>query len=518
MSGSRGSRSTRRPLRLLFFLHSLGYVRFFDPVIRELLERGHRVHLVFERDDHEPGEQEWLTAMERHERFSAALTQALKYDVWRHFAVGLRSATDLARYFSPGSRDAGYLFVRAEHRAPDWFRRLMRGPFAGSSRGSAAVARVLAAVEAAVPSCRRLEREISAAGPDVFVLGPHLAPGMRHSDYLKAAHALGLRTVMCVPSWDNLSSKQQIHELPDRVIVWNETQAKEAIDLHHVPRERIVVTGAQSFDLWFSWEPRPREQVCARAGLDPDRPYVLYVGGALFPAALTEAEWARRWLGEVRRHPALERVGVLFRPHPTRVAEWASVGFEDFENVAVWGPPPGQMPLDPRSRADFYDSIYHSAAVFGLNTSAMIESAVVGRSVHTMLVPEFSASQRGVFHFEYLLGVGGGLLRAAETFAQLREQLVEAVERRDATADERRRRFLEAFVRPHGLERPATPIVADTIEAVAALGTAAPRRMPLRYWAVRAPLAVYVRIRPFGRRIRFKARLVRQDLARGSSA
>ena len=498
-------------LRVLFFLHSLGYLRFFDPVLQELLRRGHEVHLLFERDDHDSNEAVWLAEMERRDGFTWSLTQTLKYDTWRHYAMRIRSATDAIRFFSPPFRNSSYLFVRAEHRAPKWFRRLAARPSMQSERARSVLARILHVVEGAIPSNRRLEQELASHEPDIFVMCPHLMPGMRHSDYLKATRALGLRSILCVASWDNLSSKQQIHELPNRVLVWNETQVEEAVELHGVPRELLVTTGAQSFDQWFSREPRPREEFCARVGLDPSKPYILYVGGSLFPAELTEAEWARTWLTEVRKHPDLGEAGVLFRPHPNRGGVWAQTPFDDFQNVTVWPAQHSQMPLDEESRADFFDSIHHSGAVFGLNTSAMIESAVVGRSVHTMLVSEFATSQQGVFHFDYLLEVGGGLVRVADDFDELREQLADAISGRDAEAAERRRRFLEEFVRPHGIDRPATPIVVDVIEETASLGRVPASRMQLRYWPLRLPLAFYVRVKPFARRVRYKARLIAES-------
>jgi hypothetical protein len=504
------------PLRILFFLHSLGYLRFFDSVIQELLARGHVVHLVFERDDHDASEEVWLRAMESRERFTWSLTQTLKYDTWRHFAMRIRSATDAIRFFSPPFRDSGYLFVRAEHRAPKWFRRLAAHRFMRSQRAIDSIAGVLNAIEASIPASRGLRSELASHDFDVFVLCPHLMPGMRHSDYLRATRSLGRRSVLLVASWDNLSSKQQIHELPDRVVVWNETQVEEAVRLHGIPRELVVPTGAQSFDQWFVREPRDREAFCRRVGLDPARPYLLYVGGSLFPAEQTEAEWAHTWLEEVRKHPELTAVGVLFRPHPNRGPEWAETPFDGIENVTVWPPLHTEMPLDEEARADFFDSIFHSAAVFGLNTSAMIESAVVGRAVHTMLVPVFANSQQGVFHFDYLLRVGGGLLRLADDFDGLRAALADAVAGRDTEGAERRERFLSEFDRPAGLERPATPVVADVIESVAALGPAKRARMRLRYWPLRGPLALYVRIKPLARRISYKARLI-LDQRRGSA-
>ena len=49
----------------------------------------------------------------------------------------------------------------------------------------------------------------------------------------------------------------------------------------------------------------------------------------------------------------------------------------------------GSNPIDPESRDDYFDSVYHAAAVVGLNTSALIELAIVDRPVYTVLLPEF---------------------------------------------------------------------------------------------------------------------------------
>ena len=69
----------------------------------------------------------------------------------------------------------------------------------------------------------------------------------------------------------------------------------------------------------------------------------------------------------------------------------------------------GYNPIDPDNRADFFDSIYHSAAVVGINTSAMIEAAIIGRPVFSMLAEEFAGTQEGTIHFHHLLPENGGL-------------------------------------------------------------------------------------------------------------
>jgi hypothetical protein len=104
--------------------------------------------------------------------------------------------------------------------------------------------------------------------------------------------------------------------------------------------------------------------------------------------------------------------------------------------------------------------------VVGINTTAMIEAAVAGRSVLTVLAPEFA--QESTLHFHYLLEENGGFLHVASSLEQHAEQLGRVLSE-TAEDEERRRRFVESFVRPHGLDRPATPIFADAVEELAGL-------------------------------------------------
>jgi hypothetical protein len=135
------------------------------------------------------------------------------------------------------------------------------------------------------------------------------------------------------------------------------------------------------------------------------------------------------------------------------------------DNVALW-PAAATAPFDPDAKNDYFDSLYHAAAVAGLNTSALIEAGIAGRPVHTVLLPEFAENQRGTLHFRYLLEAGGGLLTAAQSLDEHVAQLAESIRDPESAAD-RNRRFVEAFIRPRGVGVAATVAFADAIEACA---------------------------------------------------
>jgi hypothetical protein len=474
-------------MKTLFFMRNAsGYFRLFAPLFDELLARGHQVHVAVDSPDRLGGD-EWLEKLRRAQPgFSYSVNRALRESRWYELARTLRLSRDYVEALRPAFSSAPELVTRAESRAPRHVRRAFRRRRLRAPRVVAAVARAL---DDAVPVFRSVRELVASHEPDVVLVAPHLMPGSLHTMYVRAAQSLGVRTGICVASWDNLSSKQLLRVGPDAVFVWNETQRDEAVRLHGIAPERVVVTGAQCYDPWFSWRPRPREEFCTRVGLDPALPYALFVGGSLFPAETTEAEFAARWIEELRSSgdPDLRRLGVLLRPHPKRGAEWGAVDFERFGGVRVW-PTGSRMPVSTADRADFFDSVYHSAAVFGINTSAMIEAGIVGRPVLTLLLPEFAGSQEGVFHFRYLTDVGGGLLVVARSLDEHLAQLAETVRSPDG-ARARAEAFLEAFVRPHGLDRAASPILADEIERLAALGPAPAPRRPAHRRVVAAALA-----------------------------
>jgi hypothetical protein len=459
-------------VRVLFSAETPLSLTSYQSVIRELGRRGHKVVVCI----HEERDIGWRDRLLEevaapHVAVEPAVNPAP--DRWLELTADLRSSIDLFHFLGP--RFNKTYRDRAWKRAPKPAAALARTPLARSPAARHAITSAFRTLERAVPTNGEIESYLRAAAADLVLFTPYLGLGSIQPDFLRAAQALGLRTAILVKSWDNLSSKSVIRPIPDRLFVWNEVQREEARTLHRISPERVVVTGAQCFDDWFAWEPRPREEFLAGVGLDPGRPFVLYACCSPWTGP-SELGFVRRWTAALRAQGgALADVGMLVRPHPKRPDVWRDADLGDSDAVVF--PRVAHAPTDDESKADYFDSIFHSAAVVGLNTSAMIEAAIVGRPVLTVLDPEYERIQQGTLHFRYLLEVGGGLLSVSRTLDEHARQLAHAV----AGEDGRRASagaFVAEFVRPLGADVPATPVFVDELERFGASAAPRPQRTP----------------------------------------
>jgi len=444
-------------------LHFANY-RNFESVIRSLATRGHHVHLLADERETFGGQAFVERLAAEYPNVSFGLTPSPLEQPSFHLAQKLRFALDYVRFLDARYAAAEKLRLRNVERTPRVIRWMTSG-IGAAVIGHRRTAVLLKAIERRLPPSGAITKLFETERPDVVLLTSLTFSRSFAMEQVKAARALGIPTAACIMSWDHLSSKALIHIQPDATIVWNEVQKREAIEMHDLPESRIVVTGAQCYDQWFDKTPeRSREQFCRAMGLDPHRPFILYVCSAMSPVPEpTEPVFVRQWIEAVRSHsdPVLRSAGVLVRPHPERIKEWVGISLDGLDNVAM----SGRNPIDAEAKADFFDSIYYSGAVVGLCTTVFLEAAIIGRPVLTLQVPAYRMHQDGMVHFRYLLNVEGGLLHTAPDVASHLIQLVEML-KGDGSREERNRRFLTAFVRPAGLESPSTPRFVAAVEAL----------------------------------------------------
>jgi hypothetical protein len=463
-------------MKILFVMKEPGEVRLLGSVLRLLDERGHSVHLAFQSIK----TSESRAALRKLTSECAAITVGKApppgKSPWMYLSRSLRFGIDYLRYLEPLYTSAPKLRANAEKQAPPVIRRFGRLAARAGPHAVRWLRQILQRFERCIPPPRNIERFVAEHEPDVLLVTPLVGVGSSQADFLRAAKRLGIRTVYPLLSWDNLTTKGLVRDVADLVLVWNEIQVKEAVRLHGIPRDRIRVAGAWSWDHWFDWRPRrTRAEFCHQVGLREDRPIVLYVGSSWW-VLRDEVDFVRRWVGALRAYGGvLADAGILVRPHPMRRdADWLHARLDDAQ-VAIWPRFPEQL-LDDSARQNFFESIYYSHAVFGINTSAQIESAIVGRPVHTLLADEYQDTQQGTVHFHYLDNDGTGHLCVAQTLEE-HPALLEA-SLSGVVDDGRTERFVRRFARPFGLEVPATPRFVAAVEELAALPAPAPDRGP----------------------------------------
>lgn len=481
-------------MRILFGVTHLGLLRHYQPVLRELMARGHTLHVVsqdatrglFEKSDLQliTGGVEGVTFDRLPERRPAVLTE---------FGTWVQLVMDWVRYFAPAFAEATALRERVERQLPWWTRQLV-ALVRHVDHDGRRMLRALKALEAIIPPDDRWLEFVRAWRPELILVSPYVYVGFSQRDLVKAAHILGVPSAACIASWDNLTNKGVVSTMPDRVFVWNDAQRREAVDLHGVRPADVVVTGAQSFDRWFDRAPsRSREEFCREVGLDPARPIVLYLGSSDFIAP-REGRFVREWIRLVRAapDPVLATAGILIRPHPKNFAQIGAIDLSEFEQVVVW--PALVRTFNPDFDSDFFDSLYHGDVVVGINTSAQIEAAIVGRAVCTWRAPEFAHSQEGTPHFQHLASTERGMLYVADSAEEHLAHLAQLLRNPGEVAG-RTQAFVESFVRPHGLQTPGGAVFADAVDALGRVRRA-PARPSIWQWLARAacyPVAVLVR-------------------------
>jgi hypothetical protein len=455
-------------MKIVFCVTNFGFLRNFQSTLSLLAQRGHRLHLVADRSDTTGGLRMVEELTSTYPEITVEVSPSLRSWPWQAFASAVRLTLDYWRYLDPRFADAVQLRARAERQVPRLSRWIVRVPLIGKGPLRRLLTALLKWAERSIPIRPEVADLLRREAPDLLLITPLLYFGSRQVEHVRAAQVAGVPTLLAVGSWDHLTTKGIIHEIPDYVAVWNHLQKDEAVELHHVPADRIVVTGAQAYDHWFERRPSTtREEFCRRVGVPADRPYVLYLCSSPFITPY-EVGFVRSWIEAIRgsTNPDVRGAGILIRPHPQNASQWNDVDLSGYGAVSIW-PRGGANPIDAAAKSEYFDSMFHGRAVVGVNTSGLIESGIVGRRVYSVSTREFASTQEGTLHFQHLKNVEGGVLSLAPTLDAHVTQLASALA---ASAEEATtiRTFVQAFVRPHGLGVAAAPRLVELVERVGA--------------------------------------------------
>lgn len=445
---------------LLFVMRSPAYIRNFETVLVALAVSGHRTTVLFEQGK-AGGDVGGTAVIER----LCAEHSALSFDSAPRphrsplgaLRLGLRVLGDYLRYFERPYRDPKELRARVLAPLPGALERVLAAALRPAPGLRHAVARAATYLEGRLGHDRAFAAEIDRRSPRLLLLTPLVQLRSRQPDWVRAARARAVPTMLCVHSWDNLTNKGLMHAQPDRVAVWNEVQRREAVELHGADHDSILVCGAWSYEHWLTRRPtRTREQLCRQLGLNNAAPVLLYVGSSPF-ITRNERRVVADWLGAIRSasDSRLSKASVVIRPHPLNASQWE--GWEPPAGATIF-PAGGSEPVDEQSRRDYFDSLSAADVVVGINTSALVEAAIIGRP--TVALPDSMSAQRELPHFGL---IGGSAVIVSVSAEEHLDQLATALRDPQFGAADRRR-FADVFTpASESGERPSERVVESAL-------------------------------------------------------
>lgn len=427
--------------KILFAIRAVGQFHYYRSIISSLVGMGHQVTVLFDQQLSE--NDSWLPVEQakREADFECGWMKRRR-GFWRAVIFPAREIRSYIRHFGIGS-----LPHRDWRRyTPLWFRIFIKLPGARSLVQTAIIKNFVRWLEDVVPADVDIARDIVDYDPDVVVAGPTNLQQSEEAEYAKAAKSLGIPVVIPVLSWDNMTTKGVLPIVPDLLLVWNEAHAEAAKIDHLIPEERIKVVGSPFFDAWFAdFKPScDRKDFCARHGLDPDRPIVLYLGSSRnivhnetdlihsLHRAITGSEDRR-----------LHSMQIIVRPHPANFKIFKEIILEDVKVL----PKDGTLPIARDVLQLFYDSLFYSVAAVGINTSGFIDAIIAGKPVVAISLPEYAPIQEDLRYFKDL--IDSGAIALARDLDQLQMQLKNILDGRDVYKD-KRANFVQKFIRPRG--------------------------------------------------------------------
>ena len=455
--------SARSKKNVLFVTHVASQLRHFIGLFETLSARGHAITIMAEHNSPKPQKApDYL----RHVEGIKMVPIVMAEGVWGKHSRSIRASRNYFLYYEDEFKNTTVF----RERCYNWVDANLRAHIPADRRPDPSFEKWLEELENSIPPSKAIRSFLSQGGYDVVLLSPYIFyQNTFHFDYAKCCHHLGIPVGFPVFSWDNLTSKGNVQILPDRIWVWNEIQRRELVRLHKVPGERIGVMGAWRFDKFSQMTPtRNRAEFCKTYGFDPERPLIAYLGSS--PAiAPNEGEFVANWLEKLRSQndELLAGASVLVRSHPRNLEAWkATDGITRHAHVAFQEPDSTNL----FEGQGLYDLLHHCHAAIGLNTSAMLEAAILRKPVHTIKTEETANGHEGTVHFAYLNEAGGGLLYTAETFPEHFALLKPCLARKHGEPDPKAVSFAREFI-DAGLEGPLASVTAltDEVEQLADL-------------------------------------------------
>lgn len=441
-------------MKIIFVMRYTHHFHYFKSIVKALYERGHDATVLFTRNTRNPRNEDiFLEGVES----SRSDIPKLKYDFikntegfWNGLASLIHVILSYRRYLRVENQ-SDYYRDRMTVYIPWYLTPFISWRISWPIVRSDFFGRFLKFLERRIPYAPSVMEEIKKFNPEAIIVAPPNMSGTSvDSEYIRVAKHLKIPVAVPVISWDYLGTKGFIATHPDLLLVWNETQVKDAMEHHEIERNTIKIIGAPVFDNWFS-HLKPllsKEEFCAKYGLNPKWPIITYIGSSR-NMAKDESWIIDLMLESFANHPDLrvKNTQVIIRPHPHNYKIYQRLK-QEFKPVFIL-PEHGTLPNTDSNLHFFYDTLNVSdLAIQGVNTSGVIDAMIAGVPTVTFLTDEYRATQVDTTHFQQLLE--NKVMPFLNNPEDLAPVLLSILNGKDEYKD-KGVNFIKNFIRPCGL-------------------------------------------------------------------
>lgn len=458
-------------MKFMFILQTPNHFLNHERVIRYLCGKGHTVVALLDRLD-----KHWANltdkpladyAAEEPDLFSYRKLVTLQ-GFWRRLLYAKREIVTYIAYHRADNplSNSPYHQGRARGLIPHFLLPLVKSKTGKTIIGARLSLALLELLEKVAPLDSAIRKELEIEKPDLIMASPYMLQKSEHIDYARVAKAMGIPLVAGMAGWDNLTTKGVLQAPPDYMFVWNNDHIEELKSIHKFPETRAFVTGSPSLDIWRNKKPSlSRVQFCEHNGLDADKPFAAYLCSSRIIAP-DENKFLEQFVQSLGVGDPDASFSLLVRPHPENMKIWKDGGLSG----ARLRPESYSEYYSQEARDHYFDTMYHSNVIIGINTTAIIEAAILDKPCVALQTDYYSNTQINTRHYHLLLKYE--FLNVAKTFEEAKATIGYLLNNEDPKNKERSH-FVREFVFPQGESISASVVMGEALEELAGGGTLA---------------------------------------------
>ena len=206
-------------------------------------------------------------------------------------------------------------------------------------------------------------------------------------------------------------------------------------------------------DKWFEDIKMPsRKDFLKSIGMDIDKPLVTYLGSA---KNISTSE--KRIVEEIYEKLSKMNIQLLVRPHGANTSQ-----FENLNKKIKIYPATGELPDTLEAKESMTATLKYSDFSVGINTTAMIDSIILGTPCISLVKKEFKDNQVDTPHFNSVQKEG--IFIEAHNIKELINKIAKFNKHENKNLFEKMHKFVIEFCRPFGADVSAGKKAAKEIE------------------------------------------------------